>query len=107
MTAIKAINFAVDQGIIRDERKYSSENLEDMKIIWYKLKDDVNFNIKCSALTLIYKSFSTLTYKSGFTGYTLEQIAMAFSKYNPLSDMPNNYGKDCADWYQVIHKYNH
>lgn len=89
-TAIKAINFAVGQGIITDERKYDSENLDDLKTIWYKLKDNDAFNIKCAALTLIYESLSTLGYTDDFVNYNMDQIAMVFTKYNSLSDMPNN-----------------
>ncbi|WP_156990080.1 C39 family peptidase [Caproicibacter fermentans] len=105
-TAIKAINFAVDQGIISDERKYNGENLDDLKTIWYKLKDNDTFNIKCATLTLIYESLSTLGYQDNFVKYSMDQIAMVFTKYNSLSDMPNDYGKDCAEWYKIFNKYN-
>ena len=105
-TAIKAINYAVLQGIITDERSYNAENLEDLKTIWYKLKDDDDFNVKCAALTLIFEARSTLGYSEDYQNYNMDQIAMIFTKYNSISDLPNDYGKDCAKWFTIFNKYN-
>jgi len=104
-TAIDSINFAVDTGIISDERKYDSENLEDLEIIWYKLRDDDEFNLKCAVLTLMYEAFSTLGYDDNFSDYTDDQIAMLFTKYNSTDELPNDYGKDCTNWYRIFKKY--
>ncbi len=104
-TAINSINFAVDTGIISDERKYDSENLEDLEIIWYKLRDDDKFNLKCAVLTLMYEALSTLGYDDNFSDYTDDQIAMLFTKYNSTDELPNDYGKDCTNWYRIFKKY--
>ena len=105
-TAIKAINFAVDRKIITDEKHYDKNNLKDLESIWFKLKNDDTFNIKCGVLTLIYEAISTLGYSYDFQNYSNEQIAMLFTKYNSISNLPNDYGKDCAKWYKIFHKYN-
>lgn len=105
-TAIKAINFAIDQKIITDEKHYDKNDLKDLEFIWFKLKNDDAFNIKCGVLTLIYEAISTLGYRYDFQNYSNEQIAMLFTKYNSISNLPNDYGKDCAKWYKIFHKYN-
>lgn len=104
-TAIKSINYAVMNGIISDERIYDVSNLEDLKKIWFKLRDEPEFNIKCAILTLIYEALSTLKYDDNFTEYSYDQIAMLFTKYNSSVDEPNDYGKECTDWYKILRKY--
>lgn len=96
----------MDQGIINTERKYNSDNLSDLKTIWYKLKDDNIFNIQCAILILIYESLSTLKHSNNYLSYTQEQMAMVFTKYYSIANLPNDYGLECAEWYKIINRYN-
>lgn len=104
-TAIKSINYAVQQNIIDDERLYDQDNLDDIKEVWFKLKDNSEFNIKCAVLTLIYEALHTLQYDRNFVNYTESQISMLFTKYNSTSDEPNEYGTECTEWYNIFRKY--
>lgn len=104
-TAIKSINYAVINDIISENRIYDADNLDDLKEIWFKLKDEPEFNIKCAILTLIYEALSTLKYDDNFTEYSYDQIAMLFTKYNSISNEPNDYGKECTEWYKILRKY--
>ena len=71
-TAIKAINYANEEGII-DWGPYDYENVSERYEIWEKLNGDAEFNIELVSLVLVW-SAADVGIHNNYGEYTEEEL---------------------------------
>ncbi|EOO95428.1 glycoside hydrolase domain-containing protein, partial [Bacillus cereus] len=103
-TAIDSINYAVNIKLI-SEKIYDTSNWKDMKYIWYKLKDDEEFNLKTGPLVLI-RAANLVGLNNNYYDYDENQIKKALARYNGPGDKAVEYGKAAYKLYLAFERYN-
>lgn len=68
-TAIKAINYAVSQGILTGGSTYDLGNWKHMMFIWNELHNNINFNLRNSAFVLLHAA-NLVGLDTDYYGYT-------------------------------------
>ena len=100
--AIDAILFARSKGIsLKTELPeiVSSEQPEDLRKIWFRLKTDREFNLICCALNL-YHCADQMTGNTDFYAFTSDEIKLIFSRYNGNVKTITAYGEKAYQYYQ-------
>ncbi len=102
-TAIKAYNFAIEQGLI-NANPLNPENENDLKTVWYTLHNDVDFNIKMATLNLLACAYE----KNGGYNYDTNPsyIKRILERYNGSGDKAVEYGERNYGLYKLFEKYN-
>ncbi|PEY35752.1 hypothetical protein CN354_15135 [Bacillus cereus] len=103
-TAIDSINYAVTIKLISD-KTYETSNWKDRKYIWFKLKDDEEFNLKTCALVLV-RAANQVGLKDNYYDYDVNQIKKALARYNGTDDRAVKYGNNVYKLYLAFEKYN-
>lgn len=110
-TAIKSINWAVNNHIISDiEYEYDYNNWKDREYIWNKLKNDNEYNISIIAIVLMWGMNDELckmqTSDRSYWKFTDEQIKAMLTRYNGYDENAIEYGNQVYNYYSVFDNYN-
>ncbi|SDZ11225.1 Peptidoglycan-binding (PGRP) domain of peptidoglycan hydrolases-containing protein [Evansella caseinilytica] len=114
-TAIKANNWAVNNGIISG-RTYDLNKWKDVWEVWRNLHHDLSYNITMCALVLMWgaqsnsNEYETLNYPANMMNYTENQIKRTIGRYNGPQREGNEaaieYGNRNYQIYQLFEHYN-
>ncbi len=104
-TAIRARNWANEKGLIND-KEYNFENWKDRKEIWYKLKDNVEFNLETCALVLLWGASDIGYEEVNPYKYSEEEIQNVLTRYNGSLEAAEEYGIKNIGLYKIFEKYN-
>lgn len=100
-TAIDAHKFAIDHKIIKENEE------KDIKKVWYKLHDDVDFNIKMGTLNLLYCDWQkNSSYKSYKYDTDESNIKRILERYNGEGKDAIEYAERNYGLYKIFEKYN-
>lgn len=98
-TAIKALNWYYES------ENYNYTDWHDREYIWYKLKDENEFNIEMVALVLMWGAHEEhLT--NDYWNYSDNYIIKMLSRYNGHGSGASRYGKETYNCYYIFNKYN-
>lgn len=110
-TAIASRNWARSQSLISDG-PYDPDDWEDMWAVWYKLNNNLSFNLESALLTLMHNAYTWCDVTPGDIGsLTPSQVAMTFYAYNgdpgeaPEPEDSMKYGRQKAQLYYLIRKW--
>ncbi len=102
-TAIKALNEAIDRGIISGSKK-DIDNWKDRKEVWFKLRDDNEYNIEMVTLNIL-SCITEFEFDNNYLSYTPDQCKLVFTRYNANQHSINDYGEACYTYYQIFSDY--
>lgn len=98
-TAIKTLNWYYKSD------NYHYTDWHDREYIWYKLKNENEFNIEMVALVLMWGAHEEkLT--NDYWNYSYNDIIKMLSRYNGRGSGASRYGKETYNCYCIFNKYN-
>lgn len=98
-TAIKTLNWYYKSD------NYDYTDWHDREYIWYRLKDENEFNIEMVALVLMWGAKEEkLT--NDYWNYSYNDIIKMLSRYNGRGSGASRYGKETYNCYCIFNKYN-
>jgi len=99
-TAISAINWARTHGFTSEPARDAS-NWKDLAAVWFRLRDDVAFNIRVCALVLLWEA-AKAQMPADALSYTRTQTTTVLSGYNGSA----SYGENLIGLYDVLESFN-
>ena len=88
-----------------ESENYNYTDWHDREYIWYKLKDENEFNIEMVALVLMWGAHEEhLT--NDYWNYSDNYIIKMLSRYNGHGSGASRYGKETYNCYYIFNKYN-
>lgn len=82
-------------------KKYDFDKVNDRKEVWYKLKDDNNYNISMIALVLMW-GVRDRNYGKKYWSYSETQTKKLLAIYQGT----DQYGEDVYNCYKIFDYYN-
>ena len=101
--AIAAYNHAIDSGYIC-EMPINSNDWHECKKVWYSLKDDDEYNIRMSSLNIL-SCIDEFGYSHNYNAFSADHCKHVFTRYNEDTDVINDYGEECYQYYLIFKKY--
>lgn len=97
-TAMKAYEFAIKEKIVDEKCE------KDIRKVWFKLHDDVDFNIKMATLNLLHCAWQ----KNGSYKYDTDEsnIKRILERYNGTGKDAIEYAERNYGLYKIFEKYN-
>ena len=101
--AIAAYNHAIDFDYICGVRK-NADDWHECKNVWYSLKDNEEYNIRMSTINIL-SCIDEFGYSHAYNLYSAEQCKHVFTRYNANTNVINDYGEECYQYYLIFEKY--
>ncbi len=103
--AIDALHFAEERGFenaanlgLPTEHPLSKNSPEDRRLVWLRLHNDREFNLRMSALNLL-SCASEMTGKTDFSAMNEEELKRTLSRYNADTKQVTAYGEETFGYY--------
>jgi len=103
-TAITSHNELVNRGLV-SSKAVSEEDIQERKRVWYKLKDDNEYNITAVCEVLLAKACYKGLNKS-LNSLNDEQKSSLFASYNGSGNEAEEYGKAALSYQKEFDAYN-
>ena len=98
-TAIKAINFAYENGIRDLPAAAPLDGQTALGEVWRRLHRDIPFNVRCIALCLLHAAYE-MTGSTDFSSFSPDDLQLIFTRYNADTQTVTLYGKETYGYYQ-------
>lgn len=101
-SAINGWNYCVSKNIISGSR---FDSVNDLRRVWYRLKDDVDFNIRCTAYLHFWNANDTGISRPNLSMNPVE-IQMLIGRYNGFGPKADIYSREVKGVYDIFENYN-
>ncbi|PPK48795.1 glycoside hydrolase domain-containing protein [Clostridium algidicarnis] len=103
-TAIKAINFSIDRGLISG-MKYDTNDWHNVAEVWHKLHNDLDYCVYICALVLMWGA-NDINIGDNYYDYSPEEIKKVIARYNGTGSDASEYGIRNYELYNIFEHYN-
>jgi peptidoglycan hydrolase-like protein with peptidoglycan-binding domain len=104
-TAIRAWNWAMDQGVIPGGPRLDGTDWHVVKDIWFRLHDQGTYNVGSVPLVL-FEGAADVGISGLRLDYTETEIKAIFARYNGTGPGAEQHGREVYGVYQIFESYN-